>query len=63
MVFAFDHYYPSGGMKDFKGDFEFSIQAETFAKTLSFDYIQIYDIVGDQIEYIDNTDDAYGGPQ
>lgn len=61
MVFAFDHYYPRGGMKDFKGYFNKLEEAENFGKTLSYDYIQIYNKDTTRINYIDKTDGIYGG--
>jgi hypothetical protein len=49
MVFAYDQYYPSGGMNDFKGDFD-SLEDESYLNWIeqlkqSCDHIHVYDTV------------------
>ncbi len=47
IVFAFDNYYPCGGMADSKGTFHTSTEAFDFARAIrkesSYDYVEVYD--------------------
>jgi len=42
-LFAGDNYYPSGGMKDFKGSFDTAEEATTASISLHIDWWEVYD--------------------
>lgn len=75
LVFAFDHYYPKGGMNDFKGSFDTKEEAIAFSNTLQnvpdeswedwekFSVTPRYDkvVIQDTQEIVDEPENKQGG--
>ncbi len=44
IVFAYDRYYPAGGLNDVKGTFDTYAEAAQFVDGLDYDYIEVVDM-------------------
>lgn len=51
LLFAFDKYYPLGGMRDFVNSFDSLCEAKDAALVLQNDIIQIYDTKHNEIVF------------
>jgi len=51
LVFAYDMYYPNGGLDDLKGSFDLVQDAQDFADLCDSDYFEVYDRIEGVVIY------------
>lgn len=54
LVFGYFQYYPSGGLGDVDETFDTNEEAVAYAKTVAYDFVEVWDRIADETTYSNN---------